>query len=50
LAGPAKSGGEKMKVYSIMLLKTHGEKMSLFGLSMMLLKTIALTPVFPLYV
>ena len=28
-----------MKVNYAMLLKTHGEKMSVFGLSMMLMKT-----------
>jgi hypothetical protein len=33
-----KRGGEKMKVSSIMLLKTNGEKMSVFWLSIMLLK------------
>jgi len=30
--------GEKMKVTSIMLLKTHGEKMPEIGLSIMLMK------------
>jgi hypothetical protein len=34
---PRKAGGE-MKVSSIMLLKTHVEKMSVQGLSMMLMK------------
>jgi hypothetical protein len=36
--GWKKTRGEKMKVSSIMLLKTHGEKMSETGLSIMLLK------------
>jgi hypothetical protein len=33
-----KTRGEKMKVTSIMLLKTHIAKMSVFGLSIILLK------------
>jgi hypothetical protein len=38
-----KKGG-KMKVTSIMLLKTNGEKMSVFRLSMIFMKTNELNP------
>jgi hypothetical protein len=37
--GDEKKGGPKMKVSSIMLLKTNVEKMSVCGLAKMLLKT-----------
>jgi hypothetical protein len=36
--GFEKARGEKMKVSSIMLLKTHGENLSETGLSIMLMK------------
>ena len=36
--GGEKTRGEKMKVTSIILLKTHIEKMSIFRLSIVLLK------------
>ena len=38
-----KNAGEKMKVSSIMLLKTNGVKMSETGLSIMLMKTNVVT-------
>ena len=41
-----KKRGEKMQVTSNMLLKTHGEKMSVFTLSIMLLKISWLQPAF----
>ena len=41
--GNGKKGG-KMKVTSIMLLKTNGEKMSVFRLSMIFMKTNELNP------
>jgi hypothetical protein len=47
--GQQKARGEKMKVSSIMLLKTHGVKMSETGLSIMLMKRKAVTGCFPLY-
>ena len=37
--GRRKNAGGKMKVTSIMLLKTHGEKMTEIGFSIMLLKS-----------
>ena len=43
-----KTRGEKMKVTSIMLLKTHGEKMPETGLSIMLLKDKQVIAIFPL--
>jgi hypothetical protein len=43
-----KTRGEKMKVSSIMLLKTNGGKMSEIGLSIMLMKRKVVTVVFPL--
>jgi hypothetical protein len=46
--GSEKTRGEKMKVSSIMLLKTHVVKMSEIGLSIMLMKTKTVTSVFPL--
>jgi len=46
--GSEKTRGEKMKVSSIMLLKTNVEKMSETGLSIMLMKTNIVTVVFPL--
>jgi hypothetical protein len=51
-SGPAcreKTRGEKMKVSSIMLLKTNGGKMSEIGLSIMFMKRKGVTLVFPLY-
>jgi hypothetical protein len=48
MAGPRKNGGEKMKVSSIMLLKTNGGKMSEIGLSIMLMKRNVVTSSFPL--
>jgi hypothetical protein len=44
-----KRGGGKMKVSSIMLLKTNGGKMSEIGLSIMLMKRKIVTDSFPLY-
>jgi hypothetical protein len=38
-AGGERTRGEKIKVTSIMLLKTHGEKMTEIGFSIMLLKS-----------
>jgi len=43
-----KRGGGKMKVSSIMLLKTNGVKMTEIGLSIMLMKTNIVTVAFPL--
>jgi hypothetical protein len=43
-----KTRGEKMKVTSIMLLKTNVEKMPETGLSIMLMKTKIVMVVFPL--
>ena len=43
-----KHGGERMKVSSIMLLKTNGGKMSENGLSIIWMKTNIVTVVFPL--
>jgi hypothetical protein len=43
-----KTRGEKMKVSSIMLLKTNGGKMSESGLSIMLMKTKVVASGFPL--
>jgi hypothetical protein len=48
-AGNQKTRGEKMKVSSIMLLKTHVEKMSESGLSTMLLKNKIVGHSLPLY-
>ena len=39
MAGSKKARGENMKVTSIMLLKTHIEKMSETGLSIICMKT-----------
>jgi len=47
--GSEKTRGEKMKVSSIMLLKTNVEKMPESGLSIMLLKNKLVIAVFPLY-
>jgi hypothetical protein len=47
--GQRKNAGEKMKVSSIMLLKTNGGEMSEIGLSIMLMKRKQLAPVSPLY-
>ena len=47
-AGRKKTRGEKMKVSSIMLLKTNASKMSETGLSIILLKNKLLIDVFPL--
>jgi hypothetical protein len=47
-AGCQKTRGEKMKVSSIMLLKTNGSKMSDFGLSIILLKNKVVKVAFPL--
>jgi len=44
----SKNAGEKMKVSSIMLLKTNASKMSEIGLSIMLLKNKLVTGLFPL--
>jgi hypothetical protein len=49
IAGSEKTRGEKMKVSSIMLLKTNGEKMSEIDLSIMLMKRKVVTVAFPLY-
>jgi hypothetical protein len=46
--GSEKTRGEKMKVSSIMLLKTNALKMSETSLSIMLLKNKLLIGVFPL--
>src|SRR5208282_6431436 len=46
--GSEKTRGEKMKVSSIMLLKTNASKMSETSLSIMLMKRKAVTVVFPL--
>jgi hypothetical protein len=48
VAGSEKTRGEKMKVSSIMLLKTHIEKMPETGLSIMLLKLKVVAVAFPL--
>ena len=45
-SGRQETRGEKMKVSSTMLLKTNGEKMSVFRLSTMLMKTQELNPSF----
>jgi hypothetical protein len=47
--GSGKTRGKKMKVTSIMLLKTHVVKMSDIGLSIMLLKNKIVIPLSPLY-
>ena len=49
IAGSEKTRGEKMKVSSIMLLKTNGGKMSEIGLSIMFMKRKVVTIAFPLY-
>jgi hypothetical protein len=49
VAGRRRTRGEKMKVSSIMLLKTNGGKMSESILSIMLMKRQVVTVAFPLY-
>jgi hypothetical protein len=46
--GSEKTRGEKMKVSSIMLLKTNGVKMPEISLFIMLMKTKGVTAVLPL--
>jgi hypothetical protein len=46
--GREKNAGGKMKVSSIMLLKTNGGKMSEIDLSIMLMKTNIVTSILPL--